>query len=163
MGNLQSKSVFSNAWICRKPSKIKENTWLYHRISDILNVWNRHSRAKTSKITFSDGFLSHGWGTIKSDFWQIFDSFEIIHSHECFTQLFKYSVFDTLPNGCGGSLIEKTAKFASHPRSVTLRFLRWSVISQKRAKIVDVSWFSWDVFSVHFGRCIHSEKSHKNH
>ena len=49
------------------------------------------------------------------------------------------TVFDTLTNGCGGSLIEKTAKFASHPRSVTLRFLRWSVISQKRAKIVDVS------------------------
>ena len=48
-------------------------------------------------------------------------------------------VFDTLTNGCGSSLIEKTAKFASHPRSVTLRFLRWSVISQKRAKIVDVS------------------------
>ena len=47
-------------------------------------------------------------------------------------------VFDTLTNGCGGSLIEKTAKFASHTRSVTLRFLRWSVISQKRAKIVDV-------------------------
>ena len=29
-------------------------------------------------------------------------------------------VFDTLTNGCGGSLIEKTAKFASHPRLVTL-------------------------------------------
>ena len=48
------------------------------------------------------------------------------------------TVFDTLTNGCGGSLIEKTAKFASHTRSWTLRFLRWSVISQKRTKIVDV-------------------------
>ena len=34
------------------------------------------------------------------------------------------TVFDVLTNGCGGSLIEKTAKFASHTRSVTLRFLR---------------------------------------
>ena len=48
-------------------------------------------------------------------------------------------VFADLTTGCGGSLIEKTAKFASHLRSATLRFLRWSVISQKRTKIVDVS------------------------
>ena len=70
-------------------------------IFDILNASNRHSRAETSKIAFSDEFLSHGRGTIKTHFSTDIDNFN------------------------GVDIIEKWAKFASHKISQTLTFLIW--------------------------------------
>ena len=81
-------------------------------------------------------------------FRQIFDSFEIIDSHEWVTNYTGTTVFDTLTSDCEGSLIEKTAKFASHPRSCTLRFLS-GAISQKRTEIVDFT----DFYETFWSKC----------